>query len=167
MKHGPNVRKLIARRAAAIAIPLGTGSNSIAAGIEFLSDKNKIIAACQQAAAEIEQYISAVKEAPDNEWDDDTEAIAGEILKQVEQRNAEQFYPVGGPRQAVPSKQDWRIGAKVKAKAQAGYQFDARGIVRNVYPSGAYGLTDKDGILEIELEDGHRVRGKADDWVTA
>lgn len=83
MIQGPNVKKLIAHKMAIDAIPAGGG---FAAGLHFLSDKQRIIDGAKAATAWVEQAIATVKSAPDNPYGDD-EAIAGEILRQLEERN--------------------------------------------------------------------------------
>lgn len=88
MKQGPNVRKLIAKRVSVLAIPSSLSTrDAFEAGFSFLIDKNKIIDATRKATTEIEQAIAAVKSAPDNQLGDDDEAIAGEILRQIDERD--------------------------------------------------------------------------------
>lgn len=83
MPQGPNVKKLIARKMSVDAIPSGGG---LADGIKFLMSPGRIVAAAREATAWVETAIAAVKAAPDNSFGDDDEAIAGEILRQLEVR---------------------------------------------------------------------------------
>ena len=79
---GPNVKKLIAAKMAADAIPKGGNFQS---GVEYLMSPD--LATKAQAAAEwVRDAIQAVKSAPDNPFGDDDEAIAGEMLRLAEQR---------------------------------------------------------------------------------
>ena len=78
---GPNVRKLVVEKMAKDAIPDGGG---LADGIAFLSDKDRIIDGARDAQKWVEQALAVVKTAPNNPWGNNDEAIAGEILKQIE-----------------------------------------------------------------------------------
>ena len=86
MSQGPNVKKLIARKMSIDAIPDGGG---ILAGVEFLSDKTRIIAGAKIATAWVEEAIKVTRLAAEpNPWKTaDDETIAGEILSQIEKRN--------------------------------------------------------------------------------
>jgi hypothetical protein len=82
---GPNVKKLIAAKMAADAIPAGGGLQS---GIEYLLAPG--LGQRAKAAADwVRQAIQVVKSAPDNPFGDDDEAIAGELLRLAETRRAE------------------------------------------------------------------------------
>lgn len=78
---GPNVKKLICQKMAKDAIPPQGG---MADAIKFLSDKESIIAKAKEAQEWVLSAISAVKTAPGNPYGNDDEAIAGEILQQLE-----------------------------------------------------------------------------------
>lgn len=80
--QGPNVKRLIAHRASAICIPSGGG---LADGIRAIATPGKLTEALRQATKEIDLSIAAVRAAPDNQFGDDEEAIAGEILRQIEE----------------------------------------------------------------------------------
>jgi hypothetical protein len=87
MKQGPNVKKLISQRMATIIIPPGTpNGQGLPLGVQALTNQNRLVEVARQATADIEQSIAAIKAAPDNPWGDDDEAIAGEILRQLEER---------------------------------------------------------------------------------
>ena len=82
MSLGPNVKKLIAAKMAADAIPKGCGLQS---GLEYLMAPG--LPQRAQAAAEwVRDAIQAVKSAPDNPFGDDDEMIAGEMLRLAEER---------------------------------------------------------------------------------
>lgn len=88
MTQGPNVKKLIAHKMANLAIPPGSGGDSLMKALGFLSSKEKIISAAREATVWVEQAIAAVRSAPDNQYTTDEE-IAGAILKGIEERNKE------------------------------------------------------------------------------
>lgn len=78
---GPYVKRLIIHKMSHDAIPDGGG---IADGLKFLSDKTAISNGAKAAKEWVEEAIRAVKSAPNNRFGDDDEAIAGEILRQIE-----------------------------------------------------------------------------------
>lgn len=80
---GPNVKRLIIAKMSRDAVPDGGG---LADAIGFLTSKDALLRGAREATKFVEAAIAAVKAAPDNKWGDD-EAIAGEILKQIELRN--------------------------------------------------------------------------------
>ena len=80
---GPNVKKLVAHKVALDAIPSGGG---LQAGIAFLMDKYRIIETTRKAQEWVAQAIALVKTAPDNQYGDDDEAIAGAILQGIKER---------------------------------------------------------------------------------
>lgn len=94
--QGPNVRKLLVHYIAIEAIPDGSCKDGpgggIAAGIGFLVGLGKkspeSTAAMARARANCSAALEAAKAARDNPFGDDEEAIAAEILKRVEERNA-------------------------------------------------------------------------------
>lgn len=81
---GPNVKKLIIRKMSVDAIPSNGG---LADGLKFLSSAESIRNGCRDATQWVADAIAAVKAAPNNHFGDDDEAIAGEILRQIEERN--------------------------------------------------------------------------------
>jgi len=86
-KPGKNVNRLIATRMSVIAIPDGTKDtrNDV---IKFLSSATAISRAAREASAWVNQAIEAVRMAADpNPWrNSDDEAIAGEILRLIDER---------------------------------------------------------------------------------
>lgn len=85
MIQGPNVKKLIAHKISLDAIPAGGGFGD---GLQFLLDKERLIATAKAATAWVSDAIALVKTTPNNPWGDDDEAIAGEILRQIDERKA-------------------------------------------------------------------------------
>lgn len=87
-KVGPNVKKLVSKKAALIIVPVGSGSDSSAKVVSALLDPKKIVTAMREAAAWVERAIQAVREAAEpNEWKDaDDETIAAEIVREMEER---------------------------------------------------------------------------------
>lgn len=79
----PNIRQLLAICVARIAIPDGGG---LAAAIESLSSKERIIENSRKGLVLLNQSIEAIKAAPDNPYGEDDEVIAGVILKSLEER---------------------------------------------------------------------------------
>jgi hypothetical protein len=82
---GPNVKQLITKRMAVLAIPPGTKS-ALGAGLAALLDSAKLRAHATQATDEVLAAIDAVKAAPDNTFGSDDEAIAGEMLRRARER---------------------------------------------------------------------------------
>lgn len=80
---GPHVRKLICHRAAQLLIPPGGRLADLGAGLVLPA---RISNAAREAAEWAQAVIRAVKATPDNPWGDDDEAIAGEILRRLQQR---------------------------------------------------------------------------------
>lgn len=81
--QGPNVRKLICHKFSIDAIPSNGG---VADGIRVLTSPGKLQAGIRAATEWVNTAIALVKQAPDNPFGDDDEAIAGEILRQIEER---------------------------------------------------------------------------------
>lgn len=81
--QGPNVKRLICHKLSVDAVPAGGG---FASAIEFLSDQERIINGARAATDWVQTAIAAVKAAPGNPYGDDDEAIAGEILRQIDER---------------------------------------------------------------------------------
>ncbi len=79
---GPNVKKLVARRMAMLAIPPGGGFGD---GVALLCDPKKLAATGKDATAWVHEAIAAVRAAPDCKWTTDEE-IAGELLRLAEAR---------------------------------------------------------------------------------
>lgn len=80
---GPNVKKLIVRRMAQLMIPDGAG---LPDALRELANPGNIGKRAREATAWVKDVINVVKTAPDNPYGNDDEAIAGEILKQIDER---------------------------------------------------------------------------------
>lgn len=82
---GTNVKKLVIHKISRDAIPDGGG---VADGIAFLSDKKRIADGFRKATEWVTGAISAVRLAAEpNPWKNaDEEAIAGEILRKIEDK---------------------------------------------------------------------------------
>ena len=80
-KIGPNVKKLIIHKMSVDAVPLGGGLQD---AIEYLA--SNLADSGRQAAELVKRAIAVVKTAPDNPYGDDDEAIAGELLRRIEER---------------------------------------------------------------------------------
>lgn len=78
---GPNFKKLVCHKMSVDAIPPNGG---LMDGIRFL--QGDIAGAAREAQAWVRKAIDAVKAAPNNPYGDDDEVIAGEILRQIEER---------------------------------------------------------------------------------
>ena len=88
-KLGPNVKNLIFRKMSLIMIPPGCDDGKGAAflkGVEGLTKTGVLISAAKQAGVWVHDAIAAVKNAPGGDAYGDDEAIAGEILKRIEER---------------------------------------------------------------------------------
>lgn len=83
---GPNVRRLIARKMALLAIPAGSGKDSFSRGLDVITDRKKFASVAQDAAAWVKEAVAVMKTAPDNPYGDDDEAIAGAILRAIEDK---------------------------------------------------------------------------------
>ena len=79
---GENVRKLMFKFVAKDSIPAGGG---LLDGIQFLTSPN-LRERMKKATERTFAAIDAIKAAPDNQWGDDDEAIAGAILSEIEKR---------------------------------------------------------------------------------
>jgi len=87
---GPNVKRLIVRKMSLLAIPAGSGKDSLARGLDMLTNRGKFSSVAAEASAWVQAAIATMKTAPDNPYGDDDEAIAGAILAGIEQREKEQ-----------------------------------------------------------------------------
>ena len=79
---GPNAKKLLAHFIALHAVPSGSG---IDAALAFLTNEERRLGAAQAAVEHTQAAIDVVKTAPDNPYGDDDEAIAGAILKRIDE----------------------------------------------------------------------------------
>ena len=84
-KIGPNVRKLVCHWYSVLAIPPGT-ERPFEAALDSFKSKERMIQLAREAQANVEAAIGMVKRARDNPWGNDDEAIAGEILRRIEER---------------------------------------------------------------------------------
>ena len=80
---GPNVRRLITVRASYLAIPPNGG---LADSIALFTEPGRLAEVSRQAEAWVREALATVKAAPDNPYGADDEAIAGEILRRIEER---------------------------------------------------------------------------------
>lgn len=82
-----NVQKLIAHKMSLDAIPKGGG---FADGVKFLMDKERIVASSKAASEWVQTAIHLIRTAAEpNPWKDaDDEAIAGELLRQIDEKQA-------------------------------------------------------------------------------
>ena len=86
--HGPNVQKLIAKRAAQIIIPDGGGFFD---GLAVFSEPVRLQVSLIQATRWVEEVLRGVKAARENPWGEDDEKIAGAVLERIEQQRLAQF----------------------------------------------------------------------------
>ena len=82
---GPNVKKLIIHKVSLDAIPSGGG---VVAGLEFLSNKEKISKTVRAAEEWVKQALLVVRSAGDpNPWKSSSdEDIAEEILRKIQDK---------------------------------------------------------------------------------
>lgn len=82
---GPNMKRLAIAKTAKDAIPDG---GSLADGLAFLANPTKMLETVRAGMKFAEQSVALVRQAAEpNLWKDKTdEEIAGEILRQVEER---------------------------------------------------------------------------------
>ena len=88
--QGPNVKKLIVRRISMLAVPDGGGC---ADAIGWLTSPDSVSKTVREATEWVKEAIGVVKTAPDNSFGDDDEAIAGEILRQIEEKQKPALAP--------------------------------------------------------------------------
>lgn len=80
---GPNVRKLICHRMSSIIVPPNGGPKDV---FEAITTPNRLTQVARESTEWVEQAFAAVKSAPNNPFGNDDEAIAGEILRRIEER---------------------------------------------------------------------------------
>jgi len=85
---GPNIHKLIAHKVSLLLIPPGSQSG-IAQIADALLTPGGLLTVTREATVWVEAALAAVRAAPDNTYAD-AEAIAGEILRRVDERLAKQ-----------------------------------------------------------------------------
>lgn len=76
---GPNVKRLIIHKMSLIIVPPGSGFDDV---IRFLSNKNMIISAANEATDWVFKAIDFIK----NTTNQDDETIAGTILEAIEKK---------------------------------------------------------------------------------
>ena len=86
---GPNVKKLIFHRASQLIIPESGGIGDV---VDAIRTPSKLVEATREATEWVKAAIQAVKSAPGpNPYGDNDEAIAGEILRQIEIKKRESW----------------------------------------------------------------------------
>lgn len=80
MKHGPYVTRLMMRCVAREAVPKGGGMSD---AIQFFTDEKHRKAVLQRAETAAMNMLVAVKQARDNPYGEDNEAIAEAILAKL------------------------------------------------------------------------------------
>lgn len=83
--QGPNVKNLAIHKMSIDAVPSDGGFKH---GLAFLMDKDRIINSARASMKWVFEAIDLVRSAPGGELLGDDEAIAGEILKKIEERRA-------------------------------------------------------------------------------
>jgi hypothetical protein len=83
---GPNMRRLAAHKMALDAVPRGGG---LPDALRFLQDKDAMVDSAKASTKWVKDAIAAVKQTHDNPFGNDDEAIAGELLRRIGERNAE------------------------------------------------------------------------------
>ncbi len=82
---GPNVKRLIVHKMSLLAIPVGSGKDSLPFGLQALTNRGKFASIAAEAGDWVRQAIAVMKTAPDNPYETDEE-IAGAILQGIEER---------------------------------------------------------------------------------
>lgn len=78
---GPNEKKLITKRIAAVMIPEG---GCVFDGFEALTDPVKLGRIAKESTKWISVMLEAIKNAPDNPYGNDNEVIAASILEKMQ-----------------------------------------------------------------------------------
>jgi hypothetical protein len=86
-KIGPNLKKLMVHFMAVDAIPAGGG---LQAAVDLIMSPNGLRDSAMRSLAQALAAVDAMRAAPDNPYGDDEEVIAGEFVKQIEERKAAQ-----------------------------------------------------------------------------
>lgn len=84
---GPNLKKLAMHRMSIDAVPPGGG---LQAAVDFIMSPNGMKDSWAASLEWAIAAVSAVRAAPDNPFGTDEEAIAGELLKRIDERKAAQ-----------------------------------------------------------------------------
>ncbi len=86
-KLGPNMKRLMTKFAAKHAIPDGGGFED---GLQLFTQPGKMMKCMNAGLKDAENAVDALRQAPDNEWGDDAEVLAGVILHRIEMEELEQ-----------------------------------------------------------------------------
>jgi hypothetical protein len=80
---GPNVKKLLIHKMSCDLVPSGGG---MAGAIASLVKPGNLSVVAKKAMEWVSAAVAVVKTTPDNPYGDDDEAIAGEILRQIDEK---------------------------------------------------------------------------------
>lgn len=80
-KLGPNAKRLLSRFIARVAVPPGGGMES---SLRFFADTEHRHRVLEVAMETLDASIALIRQAPDNPYGDDEEAIAAAILDKLE-----------------------------------------------------------------------------------
>ena len=84
---GPNLKKLMIHFMAVDAVPAGGGLQS---AVDLIMSPNGLRDSAMRSLTKALAAIDAMRAAPDNPYGNDEETIAGEFVKQIEERKAAQ-----------------------------------------------------------------------------
>jgi hypothetical protein len=90
---GPNVKQLVAYKMSILAVPKDGG---MADATRLFTVRGRLAQVAREAEEWVSAAIAVVKTAPDNPYGDDSEAIAGEILRRIAARDAKRGSRSGG-----------------------------------------------------------------------
>lgn len=82
-RQGPNVKKLICHKMALLMVPIGAGFLD---GLKALTAPGNVGKQAKVATAWVEEALAVMKTAHNNPYGNDDEAIAGEILRQIDEK---------------------------------------------------------------------------------
>lgn len=85
-KIGPNLKKLMIHFMAVDAVPAG----GLQSAVDLIMSPNGLRDSAMRSLAQALAAVDAMRAAPDNPYGDDEEVIAGEFVKQIEERKAAQ-----------------------------------------------------------------------------
>lgn len=86
-KLGPNAKRLLSRLIARAAVPPGGGLES---SLRFFADTEHRHRVLEVAMGNLDASIALIRQAPDNPYGDDEEAIAAGILERLEKSDGNQ-----------------------------------------------------------------------------
>lgn len=84
---GPNLKKLMIHFMAVDAVPVG---GSLQSAVDLIMSPNGLRDSAIRSLTKALAAIGAMRAAPDNPYGNDEEVIAGEFVKQIEERKAAQ-----------------------------------------------------------------------------